>query len=93
MPTYSIGEAISLFLERSKWKPKVHELRMRQEWEQIAGKTVAKYTKNIRLTDQTLTIFTDVAPLRQELLLAKEQLKATINLYFGELVVKDIMVK
>lgn len=93
MPTYSIGEALNLLLERSKWKPKVHELRMRQEWEQIAGKTVAKYTKNIRLTDQVLTIFTDVAPLRQELLLAKEQLKSTINQYFGEIVVKEIMVK
>src|SRR5690606_14275789 len=43
MATYSIGEALSLLLERSKWKPKVHELRMRQEWEQITGKTIAKY--------------------------------------------------
>lgn len=93
MPTYSVGEALSLLLERSKWKPKVHELRMRQEWEQITGKTIAKYTKNLRLVDQTLTIFTDVAPLKQELLVAREQLKTTINQYFGELVVKEIIVK
>ena len=43
---YSIGEALKLLMEKSGWAPKAHELRMREEWEQIAGKTIAKYTRN-----------------------------------------------
>ena len=93
MASYSIGEALSLLLEKSKWKPKVHELRMRQEWEQISGKTIAKYTRNLSLADKKLTIFTDVAPLKQELMLGKTQLMTTINQYFGETVVTEIAVK
>ncbi len=93
MATYSIGEALSLLLEKSKWKPKVHELRMRQEWEQITGKTIAKYTRNLALADKRLTIFTDVAALKQELTLGKPQLIATINKYFGETVVIEIVVR
>jgi predicted nucleic acid-binding Zn ribbon protein len=93
MPTYSIGQALSLFLEKSKWKPKMHEVRLRTEWEQIAGKIVAKYTRNLSLTDKKLTIFTDVAALKQELLYGKEQLIQTINKYFEETVVTDIMVR
>ncbi len=93
MGQYSIGEALKLLMEKSGWAPKAHELRMREEWEQIAGKTISKYTRNLYLSGGTLTIYTDVAALKQELLLAKPQLMATINEYFAEQVVKEINIK
>ncbi|XZF13736.1 DUF721 domain-containing protein [Chitinophagaceae bacterium MMS25-I14] len=93
MGQYSIGEAINLLLEKSRWKPKVNELRMRQEWDAIVGKTISKYTRNINLHDKQLTIYTDVAPLKQELSLGKEQLIARINEYFQERVVQEIVIK
>jgi predicted nucleic acid-binding Zn ribbon protein len=93
MPSYSIGEALSLLIERSKWKPKMQELRLRNEWEEIAGKIVARYTRNLSLHEGKLTIFTDVAALKQELLYGKAPLIATINKHFGETVVTDIMVR
>ena len=93
MGSYSIGEALNLLLEKSHWKPKVVELRMRDEWEAIVGKTISKYTRNINLYNKKLTIYTDVAPLKQELQLGKEQLVANINEYFAEQVVDEIIVK
>ncbi|OJW82219.1 MAG: hypothetical protein BGO69_16640 [Bacteroidetes bacterium 46-16] len=93
MGSYSIGEALNLLLERSKWKPKVTELRMREEWEAITSKTIAKYTRDVKLQNGVLTIYTDVAPLKQELFFGKEQLIRNINEYFKEMVVNDIVVK
>jgi predicted nucleic acid-binding Zn ribbon protein len=93
MPTYSIGEALSLLLEKSKWKPKMNEVRLRTEWEQIVGKTISRYTRNINLVDKKLTIFTDVAALKQELMFGKEHLINTINKHFEETVVTDIVVR
>jgi len=93
MASYSIGDALNLFLEKSHWKPKVVELRMREEWEAIVGKTIAKYTRNINLFNKKLTIYSDVAPLKQELQLGREQLVVRINEYFGERVVEEIIVK
>jgi predicted nucleic acid-binding Zn ribbon protein len=93
MASYSIGDALNLFLEKSHWKPKVIELRMREEWEAIVGKTIAKYTRNINLFNKKLTIYSDVAPLKQELQLGREQLVVRINEYFGERVVEEIIVK
>ena len=89
MGSYSVGEALNMLLERSQWKPKVHELRMRDEWEQIVGKTIARYTRNINLSNKKLTIYTDIAPLKHELQLGKEQLVQKINEYVGERVVED----
>ena len=53
MGSYSIGEALNLLLEKSRWKPKVVELRLRQEWEQITGKTIAqrRFTSDQELRD------------------------------------------
>ncbi len=90
MGSYSIGEALNLLLEKSQWKPKVFELRMREEWEQIVGKTIARYTRNINLSNRKLTIYTDVAPLKHELQSGKELLVQKINTYFGERVVDEI---
>lgn len=93
MASYSIGEALSLLLEKSKWKPKVHELRLREEWEQIVGKTVSRYTRNLGLADKKLVIFTDVAVLKTELNYGKAALIESINKHFGEEVVREIVVK
>jgi hypothetical protein len=53
----------------------------------------AKYTRNLSLADKRLTIYTDVAALKQELMLGKPQLINTINKYFEETVVIEIIVK
>lgn len=93
MGQYSIGEAMKLLMEKSGWTPKVTELRMRQEWEEIVGKTISKYTRNMLLQGAKLTIYSDVAALKQELYFGKEQLIARINEYFAETVVTEIIVK
>ncbi len=93
MGSYSIGEALNQMLEKSHWKPKIVALRMSEEWEAITGKTIAKYTRSINMYNKTLTIYTDVAPLKQELQLGKEQLMVRINEYFNERVVEEIVIK
>jgi predicted nucleic acid-binding Zn ribbon protein len=93
MGSYSIGEALNMLLEKSHWKPKINELRIKEEWEAIVGKTIAKYTSNIYLNKNTLYIYTQVAVLSQELSMGKEQLIKNINAYFKETVVKEIIIK
>jgi len=93
MGSYSMSEAINLLLEKSQWKPKIQELRMKQEWELIVGKTISRYTKQINLYQKKLTITTDVPALKQELYLGKAQLIQNINEYFKERVVEDIIIK
>ena len=93
MSTYSLGDAINQFLERSGWKPKIFALRMSEEWEAITGKSIAKYTRSVNLEGKKLTINTDVAALKQELQYGQEQLIIRINEYFNERVVEEIIIK
>lgn len=93
MGEYSIGDAINMLMQKSGWKQKANEVRMREEWEKIVGKTIAKYTRDIKLYNSKLIIYTDVGPLKQELNLAKPQLIQNINEYFSEKVVTEITIR
>ena len=93
MGQYSIGEAISRLLEESRWTPVMHEKRICNEWEQIVGRTVARYTQNVTLNGSTLIISTGIAALKQELLFSKPKLITHINEYLGANVVQEIMIR
>lgn len=90
---YSIGDALTKFLQQSQWLPKIRERKIQADWETIVGKTIAKYTRSVKLSGSTLYISTDVAVLKQELQFGKAQLVQRVNEHFGVEVVKDIVVK
>lgn len=93
MAEYSVGDALKRLIAQAGWADKLNEYRVKQDWEQIAGATIARYTEKIQLRDRILYLSTDIAPLKQELLLGKENLIRKINLHFAETVVLDIKVR
>ncbi|MGC4057570.1 MAG: DUF721 domain-containing protein [Chitinophagaceae bacterium] len=93
MAEYSVGDALRRLIRQSGWGDRINEYRLREEWAQIAGVTIARYTNGMMLRDRVLTLSTDVAPLRQELLLGKKQLIEKINAHFEETIVLDIKVR
>jgi hypothetical protein len=93
MGEYSLGEAMRKFLEHSRLKGAVQALQIEEVWEQIMGKTVARYTDKIQIHGHTLFISTSVAPLRQELLYQKETIIQRVNEALGEKVITDVVIK
>ena len=93
MGEYSLGDALRKFLQQSQLKGAVQALQIEEVWEQIMGKTVARYTDKIRIHGQTLYIDTAIAPLRQELLYQKETIVRRVNEALGEMVIKEVVIK
>jgi hypothetical protein len=93
MGEYSLGDALRKFLNQSQLKGSIQALQIEEVWEQIMGKTVARYTDKIRIHGQTLYIDTTVAPLRQELMYQKETIVRRVNEALGEVVIKDVVIK
>ncbi len=56
MGQYSIGDAIQQFLKSSRIKGDIQALQIEELWEKIMGKTIAKYTDNIKIINKTLFI-------------------------------------
>lgn len=93
MAMISIGDSLNSFLKSAKWQNKINEIRIKTEWEQIMGATIARYTREVKLKDGILIIATDVAPLKQELQFGKEQIIKNVNEYFKDKVVKEVVIK
>ena len=93
MGEYSIGDAIQKFLEQSRIKGSIQALQIEEIWGEIMGKTIAKYTEEIKIINDTLFITTHVAPLKQELLFQKEKIKLRVNEALGEKVIENIVIQ
>jgi hypothetical protein len=93
MGEYSLQEAMQQFLKNSRLKNGIQAVKIEEIWEQIMGKTIAKYTEKIQIIGTTLFITSNVAPLKNELLYQKEKIIERINEAMGEKVIKDVVVK
>lgn len=93
MGEISLQDAIQQFLRNSRLKSGIQSLRIEEVWEEVMGKTIAKYTDSIQLISHTLYISSAVAPLKNELLYQKEKIIERINEALGEKLVKDVVIK
>jgi len=93
MGEISLQDAIKQFLQKSKLKSGIQALRIDDVWEEVMGKTVAKYTEKIQIINSTLFITTNVAPLKNELLYQKEKIIERINEVLGEKLIKEVIIK
>jgi predicted nucleic acid-binding Zn ribbon protein len=93
MGQYSIGDAIKQFLNQSRLKGSVQALQVEDVWEQVMGKTIARYTDHLKVINRTLFITTHVAPLKQELLYQKEKIKLRVNEALGENVIDEVIIQ
>jgi len=81
------------FLDKSKLKNGIRAVQIEELWEQIMGKTIARYTEKIQIINQTLFIKTHVGPLKQELVYQKEKIKDRVNEVLGENIIQEVVIQ
>ena len=93
MGQYSISEAMQEFLKGSRIKGGIQALQIEDIWEEIMGKTVARYTDKLQIIGDKLIITTHVAPLKHELMYQKEKIKQRVNEALKQKVINDVVVQ
>ena len=69
------------------------EFRIMQEWNNVLGKTVSKYTKDLRIYNQVLYVEMTSAALRNEIMMRRASLVETLNERVGAQVICSIVVR
>lgn len=92
MAEYSLGDALKEFLNKSRLKGDIQALQIDDAWEDIMGKTVARYTDKIQIIGDKLFITTTVAPLKNELIYQREKIKQRVNEALGNNVIKEVVI-
>ena len=89
----SIGDALREYMNKSRLKPRMMEVRIQENWEQLMGKTIARYTDKIQIINTTLFIYTSMGALKQELIYQKPKIIERINEALQEKVITDVIIK
>lgn len=75
----SLKEAIESLLRVYKLQNKYDETYIIAHWEQIMGKPIAARTTKVYIKDKKLFLSIDSAPLKKELLMAKQKIMELLN--------------
>jgi len=93
MGEYSIKNAIQQYLDKSRIKGDIQAMQIQDAWEEIMGKTIARYTDKLQIIGESLIITTHVAPLKQELIYQKDKIIERINEAMGEKVLTNVVIQ
>lgn len=88
-----IGELVRHFLRQESLESPLNERRLIIAWGEVLGPTIASYTREIYIKNQTLYVHLTSAPLRQELMMGREMLVRTLNRHVGAQVIANIVIR
>ena len=93
MGEYSISDAMKQFLEGSRIKGGIQALQIEDVWEEIMGKTIARYTDRLQIIGDKLIISTTVAALKNELIYQKDKIRQRVNEALKQKVINEVIVQ
>ena len=91
--TQKLSEALKDFIRDSNLEGKLDEIHLIKSWEDIVGKTMARYTKDIYIKDSILFVIMRSSVARHQLLMLKEGLMKALNEKAGKEMIQKIVIK
>lgn len=89
--TLPLKSVIESFLKSSKMEQKFGHEKVKQSWEEIMGKPIARRTTKLFVKDKKLFIAISSAALKNELILSKSTILARIHEFPGGKSIQDLV--
>lgn len=88
-----IGELVRHYLRQESLESPLNEVRLINAWAEVLGPTIASYTRELYIKNQTLYVHLTSAPLRQELMMGRDLLVRSLNRQVGAQVITNIVIR
>ena len=86
----SMGEALSLWLDRYRLRRGTDETRVLQAWDELMGPSIVRQTTEKKVQNQILYVQLESAVVRKELLMVKSKIISSINEHLSREAIKDV---
>jgi predicted nucleic acid-binding Zn ribbon protein len=86
----SMGEALSLWLDRYRLRRGTDETRVLQAWDELMGPSIVRQTTKKKVQNQILYVQLESAVVRKELLMVKSKIISSINEHLSREAIKDV---
>lgn len=91
--TQKISDIFKEFVQESNIENKLTEVSLIKEWEDIVGKTMARYTRQLFIKEGTLFVYLNSSVARHELMMLREGIILELNKRAGKDILKEMVVK
>jgi predicted nucleic acid-binding Zn ribbon protein len=91
--TQSIGEVLKLYIQAFQIDNKLTEMQLIKRWRDMVGPNINAYTRDIKVFNKVLFVYTKSAVMRNELNFRKEELKIQLWEKVGKENLSDIVFK
>lgn len=89
--TQKIGSVLKEYVDALKMRGKLNEISIHRHWENLLGKSIMRYTKQLVIKNGVLVVYITSPAMRNELVLRSEKLRTGLNKQIGEVVIKKII--
>ena len=89
--TEHVGDIINQFLRQEGLETPLNQYRLIERWRDVVGDSVANYTGEIYIRNQTLIVKIKSSALRNELMMMRSDLVKKLNNSVGAQVISEIM--
>lgn len=86
----TITQLIHHYLREEGLETPLNQHRLIAAWPEVAGKVVAKYTRDLSIRNQVMVVHLSSAALRAELQMRRAELMKQLNEKVGSVVIYDI---
>lgn len=91
--TQPLSDVLRDYINENNIGRKLKAIDIVQSWEELLGKTIAHYTRNVSLKNRILFIEISSPVVKNELFMMREEIKRKLNEKAGEEVVDKIIFK
>ena len=88
-----LKDAIKAMLDYYKLKGKYQQTRIKQLWTSLMGPAISQYTTDLKVYRRKLYVQLSSAPLKQELSMGTEKIRAMINEELGEDYLEEVIIR
>ena len=91
--TSSIKDLVNALMKRYGVDEKIAENRLIMAWEEVLGKTVGKYSRNLYIRNRKLYVTVNSSIVKVELQMIKDQLINRLNEKAGKDIIDQIIIR
>lgn len=89
----TVGDIITDLLKKEHLDGKIDEQRILAQWPEVVGTVINRYTVSRYIKDRVMYVHLSSASLRNELMMHRTRLIASLNGIVNKEIIKDIVLK
>ena len=91
--TQQLSEVLREYIRVMRFARKLKEVDVVQSWQELLGKTISRYTRNIYFSKGILFVEISSPVVKNELIMIREEIRSRLNKQAGEEIVTKIVFK